>query len=144
MGHMVVIDGITGEIKFFESRGYGFRGEEIGKLFSGRGYMAKASADENKEDTPAIEGLEIQNVIHGEAFITKIEDMMKKTNGCVEKGIYEIHRRPIFCIFVRVRSLQKQDGVYVIIQDASLLEENAKGKKRNHTAFGRTAEEEIT
>lgn len=126
VGHMVVIDGITGEIKFFQSRGYGFRGEEIGKLFSGRGYMAKASADENEEDTPAIEGLEIQNVIHGEAFITKIEDMMKKTNGCVEKGIYEIHRRPIFCIFVRVRSLQKQDGVYVIIQDASLLEEMRK------------------
>ena len=31
VGHMVVLDGKTGSVKFFQARGYGYRREEIGK-----------------------------------------------------------------------------------------------------------------
>ena len=41
VGHMVVIDSVTGKVKFFQARGYGFRGEEIGKLLAGKSYLPK-------------------------------------------------------------------------------------------------------
>lgn len=148
VGNIVVIDGITGEVKFFQSRGYGFREEEIGKLLSGRSYMAKVNDCKKEGNIPPVEGREIRSVIHGEAFIMQVENMVKKTGGCVERGIYEIHKRPLFCVFVRIRNRQKKDGVYVIIQDASLLEEMRKErdaiirlleeqqKKKSHNKYG--------
>ena len=35
IGYMVAIDGLTGNIKFFQSKGYGYRGEEAGELLKG-------------------------------------------------------------------------------------------------------------
>lgn len=123
VGHMVVIDRMTGEVKFFQSLGYGFRNEEIGNLLLGQSYMEKTNTDKNDDHTPQLEGLMIQNVVRGEEFIAKIDEMMEQANGCIEKGIFEIHKRPVFCTFVRICNPLKRGGVYIIIQDASLLEE---------------------
>lgn len=45
-GHMVVIDGSFGNVKFFQYNGYGFREEEIGNLLRGKRFTAKGR-DEN-------------------------------------------------------------------------------------------------
>ena len=46
IGNMVVIDGLTGEIKFFQAKGYTVRDEDNGNLLRGKKYYGK-----NPEDT---------------------------------------------------------------------------------------------
>ena len=41
IGYMVVIDGLTGNVKFFQSKGYGYRGEEAGELLRGKKFAGK-------------------------------------------------------------------------------------------------------
>ena len=36
VGHLVVLDGKTKEVKFFQAKGYGYRGEEAGELLRGK------------------------------------------------------------------------------------------------------------
>ena len=50
VGHMVVLDGKTGDIKFFQARGYGYRREEIGKLLRGKAFLAKLTEGSTDRD----------------------------------------------------------------------------------------------
>lgn len=126
VGHMVVIDSATGKVKFFQARGYGYRGEEIGRLLAGKSYLPKldyeTSDEEGSELLPTV-GEEIGSILYGDEILAEIEKMFGEADGCTEKGIYEIHKRPMFCVLTRIRKGNAQDGVYLILQDASLLED---------------------
>lgn len=41
IGYMVVIDGLAGSVKFFQSKGYGYGGEEAGELLRGKKFAGK-------------------------------------------------------------------------------------------------------
>ena len=41
IGYMVAIDGHTGNVKFFQAKGYGYRGEEAGELLRGKKFAGK-------------------------------------------------------------------------------------------------------
>ena len=41
MGHLVILDGVTGRLKFYQSRGCSLRHEDIGNLLRGDPFMAK-------------------------------------------------------------------------------------------------------
>ncbi|MDY4060837.1 MAG: hypothetical protein SOY56_04655 [Anaerovoracaceae bacterium] len=47
VGHMVVIDGQLGEIKFFQSKGYTARREDLAILLRGGGFAAKEKGENN-------------------------------------------------------------------------------------------------
>ena len=126
VGHMVVIDSATGKVKFFQARGYGYRGEEIGKLLSGKPYLPKLDYETSGEagsELLSTIGAEIGSILYGDEILAEIEDMFAEADGCTKKGIYEIHKRPIFCGLTRIRKGNAQDGVYLILQDASMLED---------------------
>lgn len=120
VGHMVVIDGVTGKVKFFQARGYGFREEEIGKLLGGKNYLAKMDGETKEGLVPTV-GMKLERIIYGEEILREISDLFEKEDGHTEKGIYEIHKRPLYCVLTRIRKGNEQDGVYIILQDASLL-----------------------
>ncbi len=122
VGHMVVIDGGTGKVKFFQARGYGYRGEEIGRLLSGKSYLPKIDDETTGALMPTV-GMELRSIIYGDEILAAIAKMFDEADGCTEKGIYEIHKRPIFCVLTRIKKGGAQDGVYLILQDASLLED---------------------
>ena len=121
VGHMVVIDGGTGRVKFFQARGYGYRGEEIGRLLSGKSYLPKIDDETTGALMPTV-GMEVRRIVYGDEILAAVSKMFGEADGCTEKGIYEIHKRPIFCVLTRIKKGGEQDGVYLILQDASLLE----------------------
>lgn len=122
VGHMVVIDSATGKVKFFQARGYGIRGEEIGRLLAGNPYLPKMDYEMSGELMPTV-GMDIERIIYGDEILKAIDKIFKKPDGYTEKGIYEIHKRPMFCVLTRIKNGNAQDGVYLILQDASLLED---------------------
>ena len=121
VGHMVVIDGGTGKVKFFQARGYGYRGEEIGRLLSGKSYLPKIDDETTGALMPTV-GMEVRQILYGDEILAAISKMFEESDGCTEKGIYEIHKRPMFCVLTRIKKGETPDGVYLILQDASLLE----------------------
>lgn len=120
VGHMVVIDSITGRVKFFQARGYGFREEEIGKLMLGKEYLPKTNDEAGSVSVPTV-GMELERIIYGEEISKAILKAFEQEDAYTEKGIYEIHKRPIFCTLTRIRRGNANDGVYIILQDTSLL-----------------------
>ncbi len=122
IGHMVVIDSTTGRVKFFQARGYGFRGEEIGKLLEGKEYLPKQGAGPGCDLVPTI-GLDMDEIIRGEEITAAIQKMYEEPDKHTEKGVFEIHKRPMFCVLTRISRGSEQDGVYITVQDASLLED---------------------
>lgn len=145
VGHMVVIDSATGEVKFFQARGYGFREEEIGKLLLGRPYLPKTNDEASSVPVPTV-GMELERIIYGKEILKIILKAFEQEDGYTEKGIYEIHKRPIFCILTRIRKGNIKDGVYLVLQDASLLADvrrerdaiisllEERQKKKNHSS----------
>ena len=121
VGHMVVIDSVTGKIKFFQARGYGFRGEEIGKLLAGKPYLPKTDYETSGELMPTV-GLNFESIIYGDEILKEINKMFAAPDGHTESGIFEIYKRPMFCVLTRIRKGNARDGIYLILQDASLLE----------------------
>ncbi len=120
VGHMVAVDSTTGRVKFFQARGYGFRSEEIGKLLEGKEYLPKQGAEQGIELMPTV-GLDMESIIKGDEIISAIKRIYDEPDEYSEKGIFEIHKRPMFCVLTRIKKGNEQDGVYLIIQDTSLL-----------------------
>ena len=121
IGHMVVLDKNTGKVKFFQARGYGFRNEEIGKLLLGKKFIAKKTAGDESDLMPHI-GRRMEELFEGEKFIEDIKFVMGKENGYSVKNVYNIHKRPIYCHMVRLKIDDREDGVYIFIQDKEILQ----------------------
>ena len=119
VGNMVVIDGLTGEVKFYQARGYGYRHEEIGELLNGSEFMPKHNGDEDIR-------LDYNEVFFDQDVRDAIAKAFKEDNGYMKKGIYEIYKRPMYCSIVRNKSKGEYDGVYISIQDVSSLEDISK------------------
>lgn len=120
IGHMVVIDGMTGIVKFFQTIGYGFRNEEVGTLLRGGEYVAK---DEKELDREALEviGKSCEEVFGDSEIIGAIRKLMQMENGKDIDAVYEIHKRMLYFNMVRYKQNNEMDGVYLFLQDNSMI-----------------------
>ena len=128
VGHMVVLDGKTGDIKFFQARGYGYRREEIGKLLRGKAFLAKLT--EGSTDRDRIIGTAYRDSIFGEEFVDLIARLLKSKKDEFYDGIFEIYKRGFYCNVIRSKQWCRYDGVYITIMDASSLAYLAEGRNK--------------
>ena len=128
VGHMVVLDGNTGSIKFFQARGYGYRREEIGKLLRGKAFLAKLTEGGTEKDR--IIGTPYQDSIFGEEFVQLIDRLLKSKKDEFYDGIFEIYKRGFYCNIIRSKQWCRYDGVYITIMDASSLAYLAEGRNK--------------
>lgn len=121
VGHMVVIDGSSGRIKFFQMRGYSVRKEEAGLLLRGGPFMAKEA--EPNEDFSVV-GSPISDIFEEGELTEKIFSLLSGEEHIVDDDIYEINRRPVICSMFAVRRDGGKDisGVFLMIQDATKME----------------------
>ena len=147
IGNLVIIDGETNNVKFFQSKGYSIRGEDSGLILRGKPYGAKKS-EKMMEETPT-SGANIMDIIYKSDFTNKIFSMIKGEgeNSC--EGIYQVNKRITQCTFVRGKDENGQiDGVYIIIEDATKLDqiieqrnkliEEIEGNKKTRAFAGKT------
>ncbi len=137
IGNVVVIDGTTGNIKFFQAIGYGVRNEEIGRLLREESWAAKKadSADIDVTGRPFLE------LFDESALSDCIRAIMAGSQNQVINQLYEINKRPLICNVVPwngeedperyleagefVTSLEKKGlptGVFLLIRDTQNLE----------------------
>lgn len=121
VGHAVVLDGTTGEVKFFQSKGYSYRGEELGELLRGKDYRGKNVPGEVKDILPTV-GMKAKDIFAGGDFHAAVDRMMERPDETKTEGVFEIQQRMLFCTLIRVNKGTSEDGVYVLIQDDDLVE----------------------
>ena len=149
IGHMVVIDGTTGMVKFFQDIGYGFREEEVGRLLRGKSYAAKGELNNNTSDVDIV-GMYFAKVF-GEGEINEaVDKLLGCENGVTVDEVFEIHKRMLYFNLVRVKLGNEFDGVYAFLQDNAMIKrrlatgnaintELEKRKKRKSMAGGKAA-----
>ena len=117
IGHMMVLSGKTGEIKFFQALGYGYRKEEIGKLLRGHRFVAKITDGSSSQDGEQLVGRHYEDGIFDESFVEKIRSSLADVKDIIESGVFEIHQRPFYITFLRFRQWSVFDGIFIIITD---------------------------
>lgn len=122
IGHMVVIDGTNGQIKFFQMPGYSVRRESPGALFRGGYFLAKKET--NEEKFPII-GRKLLEIFEESELTRKIFELLDGKEDHIKDALYEINRRPFICSlipFINKEKLDEIEGVFMMIQDATELE----------------------
>ena len=117
IGHMVIVDGQTKKIKFYQARGYTVRGESIGDILRGKSYRAKG-----KE-------AEILNVIGKNIFevhmrgptINEFFDAATGKDLHYHDKFREINGRSTLCTLLPVDQEGKRIGAALKVEDISEL-----------------------
>lgn len=123
IGHMVVIDGVTGQIKFFQMPGYSIRKEAAGTLMNGGTFFAKKGS--NEEDFPVI-GKKLLEVFDESELTRKVFELLEGKEAHIKDSLYEINRRPFICSLFPLIDSEDENrikGVFMMLQDATELEE---------------------
>ncbi len=116
-GHMVILDGETREVKFYQARGYTARGEDMGDILKGKRYGAKGPT----APVPHLRGRNLREIHpQNEEIVQLIEYLQedKEINSMVE---YELNGVPVRC---GTRTLAHGDeiiGGLLLIEDISEL-----------------------
>lgn len=125
VGHMVVIDGKTGQVKFFQEKGYTVRKESIAELLHGGSFMAKGNMQEDLD----VIGNDIEDVFEYSDLVKKIDDILQGGNQEESSTtIYEINKRPGLCTIFPMRYEGELTGVMLKIKDLSKMEELLKDR----------------
>ena len=123
IGFMVILSPETGQVKFFQGIGYGFRGEEAGKILQGMPYKGKNCPEQNDDSISTI-GLPLQEIAFGDEFLKEVRAIMDSPDGTRSEGAFEIYRRLVFCNIIRIKKGDVNDGVIIMIQDKNSIEHN--------------------
>lgn len=121
VGHLVVLDGKTKEVKFFQAKGYGYRGEEAGELLRGKGYQSKNIEDKSTELVPTV-GMRAGEVLRGKEFQHELATILNAEDGAEIQKVLEIYRRWMLVKMMRIKKGKDDDGVYIFIRDRELAE----------------------
>lgn len=120
VGNMVIIDGTTGDIKFFQAKGYSVRNEDAGNLLRGQRYFGK-----NPEDTDLdVTGRKFLDLFNQSALSERLFAVLAGQEEQISNRLYEINKRPFVCNIVPWRKAECQniEGAFLLIQDAEHLE----------------------
>ena len=125
VGHLVVLDGKTKEVKFFQAKGYGYRGEEAGELLRGKSYQSKNIEDKSTELVPTV-GMSAGEVLRGKEFQHELATLLSAEDGAEIQKVLEIYRRWMLVKMMRIKKGTKDDGVYIFIRDRELAQKAAR------------------
>lgn len=120
VGNMVIIDGATGEVKFFQAKGYSIRREDAGKILHGQAYFSKSTEDVDKD----VIGMKFLDIFDESALSERLFAVLDGTARQVSNRLYEINKRPIICNIVPWHEEGwKGRGAFLMIRDAEHLDQ---------------------
>lgn len=112
VGHMVIIDPITRDIKFYQDKGYTIRKETVSDILKGKNFSSKGE-DLSLAD---ISGMKINDIIEEESIIRAIED-----GNPVVNSFLEINKRMMILSIYPVYDKNEPAGTLFKFEDASDL-----------------------
>ncbi|NLM43231.1 MAG: sigma 54-interacting transcriptional regulator [Clostridiales bacterium] len=115
IGHIVVLDGNSKKLKFYQTQGYTARGEAINDLLMGKRFMAKG---ENSEHLDVI-GKDIFEIHQGGSTVEEFYAAATGENISYENQFKEINGRPTICTLMPVDKEGKRVGAVLKVEDIS-------------------------
>ncbi len=120
VGNMVIIDGASGEVKFFQAKGYSVRHEDAGKILHGREYFAKTPEDINKD----VIGMKFLDIFDESRLSERLFAILDGNGQQIYNRLYEINKRPIICDIVPWHEEGWSGrGAFLVIRDAVHLDQ---------------------
>lgn len=126
IGHLVILDGKTGNIKFFQAKGYTIRKETICEILRGQPFLAKG---ENMEDINVI-GMPVSKIIEYDELTKRVEAIFSKKEEIIIDTFLDINKRPTLCSLYPVIDNNKVCGVFIKIRDVSEMEQLLKDRNK--------------
>lgn len=146
IGQIVVIDGKTGQVKFWQENGYSARKEGIGELLRGGDYTAKSPNSEIE-----VVGYDFKKFFEGKLFERHLKEVMEGKAAFYKDMKYEINGFDLIASILPISSKSLPQGAIVKfrnIQDirVTIMERNdaIKTAERSYreTELGSTSSEE--
>ncbi|MDY0236479.1 MAG: sigma 54-interacting transcriptional regulator [Gudongella sp.] len=119
IGHIVIIDGLTGDIKFFQEKGYSIRKEEVATLLRGSSFLGK----DDKSPSPSVKDFDFMQMFEDSEITKNLASYFKKESDILSNGLYYLNKRLVYCSFYVHSENAKKKGVYLVIKDGSELED---------------------
>ncbi len=115
IGHMVVLDGLTKQVKFYQFHGYTARGESINDILKGKEYRAKGK---NTETLDVI-GKNIFEIHKSDSIIQQFFNVAKGEDISYIDKFEEINGYPTMCTLLPVENQKKRIGAALKVEDIS-------------------------
>jgi len=115
IGHMVILDGNTKMMKFYQSNGYTARDESISDILKGKTYMAKGE----KSGILNVIGKNIFEIHKGSYTIKEFYDVARGENISYEDEFKEINGFPTMCSLMPIDKNGKRVGAALKVEDIS-------------------------
>ena len=119
IGHMVIIDGLNGDIKFFQEKGYSIRKEEIGTILRGSSFLGK----DDKSQSPSVRDFDFMAMFEDSEITNNLASYFKKESDILSNGLYYLNKRLVYCSFYVHLEGDEIKGTYLMIKDGSELED---------------------
>lgn len=121
IGHMVVIDSITGRVKFFQAKGYSVRDEDIGTLMRGGSFRSKSTESVDTDVT----GVPFLSLFDESQLSRTLFRIIDGDNEVVSDQLFEINKRPFICSIIPWKTCNSNgiDGAFLLLEDAGRLED---------------------
>jgi transcriptional regulator with PAS, ATPase and Fis domain len=120
IGHIVILDGRSKDIKFYQSKGYTIRDEDIKSIINGKPFGEKVSG---KYAELPVQGEKIYSVLNeSESINNLIKSSMGKEAFYINR-YDDINGRPVRCSVYPLMADNVQRGAFMRFQDLSSLKE---------------------
>ncbi len=138
-GHMVILDGETREVKFYQARGYTARGEDMADILKGKRFGAKGPT----APVPHLRGRSLREIHPQNEEIVQLIEYLRQKKEINSQVEYELNGVPVRC---RTRTLEQGDdivGGLLLIEDISELK-NLSSERDRALATVRSLEDRLT
>ena len=117
IGHMVIMDNLTKEMKFYQSHGYTARGESINDILKGKSYRGKG------KDTEALNviGKHIFEIHKSDLIIQEFLKVAQGENISYIDKFEEINGYPTMCTLLHIEDKKKRIGAALKVEDISQI-----------------------
>lgn len=115
IGHMVVLDGITREMKFYQSHGYTAREESINDLLKRKVYRSKGESTETLD----VIGKNIFQIHKSDSIIQEFFNVAKGENISYIDRFEDINGYPTMCTLLPVENKNNRIGAALKVEDIS-------------------------
>ncbi|MBF4693306.1 sigma-54 interaction domain-containing protein [Fusibacter ferrireducens] len=114
-GHMVVVNGETGQIKFFQGKGYTIRRESILEILEGGTFRSKG----NREKGIEVEGMLLSRLFESEQLFQALEHI-DEDNGLESRSFFlDVNHRPMNCQLTPFFKETALEGILIRLSDLS-------------------------
>ena len=115
IGHIVVLDAKTKKMKFYQTKGYTARGEDINDLLMGKTFRSKGKDSELLD----VIGKNVFEIHKGNSTVKEFYDTAVGIDNSYENEYKEINGRPTICSLFPVNKGNKRVGAMLKIKDIS-------------------------